>query len=171
MKITKKKPIVYLAQNKALHKARAQLGLSVEELRLMAGAINLNIASISRLSLTQRKELIDRLNAMGAQVRNPSLSEYDLAEEKGKVARFPVPTAKQMKILDALADQVHWREADGYLRFCHKTIKAPAPRNHREVTTLLLALRSLLKQQQKKSIASVASLESIATDATTQPTQ
>jgi len=146
----KKKPIVYYAQNKALHKARAQLGLSVEELRLMAGALNLGIASISRLSLTQRAQLIDRLNALGAQVRNPQLTEYDLAEENGKVTRFPVPTAKQITILAALAARIEWREADGYLRFCHKTIKAPAPRNHREVTTLLLALRSLLKQQQDR---------------------
>lgn len=143
----KKRPVVYYAQNKALHKARAQLGLSVDELRTMASAINLGIESISRLSLAQRAALIERLNGMGAKVRNPIPTSYDLAEEKGKVIRFPALSEKQLKMLEDLAAHVTWREADGYLRFCHKTIKAPAPRNHREVTTLRLALQSMLRQQ------------------------
>lgn len=154
MASVRRKPIVYYAQNKALHNARAQLGLSLDELRLMAGSINLGIGSISRLSLTQRKDLLDRLLALGARIRNPEITQYDLAEEErakgGKIAHFPVPTAKQIVKLNALAEQIHWRAEDGYLRFCHKLIKAPAPRNHREVTIMRLALQSLLKQQQEK---------------------
>lgn len=35
----KAKPILYLAQNRQIHKAAAQLGLGLEELRDMAGAL------------------------------------------------------------------------------------------------------------------------------------
>jgi hypothetical protein len=50
-------------------------------------------------------------------------------------------------MVDSLAAQIRWHETDGYLRFCHKIIKAPRPRNSREVTTLRLALESLMSQQ------------------------
>ena len=151
-----KKPSVYYAQNTAIHKARAQLGLSIDDVRAIAGTLNLGVQSISRLTLTQREALIARLIALGATVRNPSLTPYDLEEEDririGKVARFPVPTPRQSRALAALAAQYRWREADGYLRFCYKTIKAAAPRNHREVTTLRLALQSLIRQQRASDI-------------------
>jgi hypothetical protein len=41
------------------------------------------------------------------------------------------------------------KEKDGFLRFCHKIIKASRPRNSREVTTLRLALESILDQQHR----------------------
>jgi hypothetical protein len=50
-------------------------------------------------------------------------------------------------MLDALAAKVHWRERDGYLRFCYKLFRAPRPRISKEVTRLRLALESLLAQQ------------------------
>ena len=50
-------------------------------------------------------------------------------------------------MLDTLASQVDWREQDCYLRFCHKILRAPRPRNSREITKLRLALESLLIQQ------------------------
>ncbi len=56
-------------------------------------------------------------------------------------------------MLDTLASQVHWREQDGYLRFCHKILRAPRPRNSREVTKLCLALQSLIVQQENADTA------------------
>jgi hypothetical protein len=124
--------------------------MSLDDLRAKAGELNLGIASLSKLSLVQRHALLAELNRCGAQVQNPAITRYDEEEElraKGKLRRFPYVTTAQLKMLDVLAAQVRWREQDGYLRFCYKTIKAPAPRNGREVTTLRLALQSLIKQQ------------------------
>ncbi len=75
------KPKVYELQNKAIHKARAELeaagvfqeGKSLEACRFMAGQINLGIQSVSRLSLPQREKLIEMLKDMGATVRNPHI--------------------------------------------------------------------------------------------------
>ena len=148
----KAKPAVYSAQQKAIWRAASQLGIGLDDLRALAAQINLGIASLSSLSLQQRHLLIEDLRAKGATVRNPALNNYDLEEEyrlnsKGKVRRLPLVSTKQLAMLSALAAQVTWREHDGYLRFCHKQIHAPAPRNQREVTKLRLALQSLIAQQ------------------------
>lgn len=87
---------------------------------------------------------------MGATVRNPHVYESYLKAEsgrRGKVVGFPTPKEHQLRMVDALAAQIRWRETDGYLRFCHKIIKAPRPRNSKEITTLRLALQSMIDQQ------------------------
>ena len=63
----------------------------------------------------------------------------DAAAGKGNVVGLSAPKEHQVRMVDTLAAQIRWRETDGYLRFCHKIIKAPRPRNSREVTTLRLA--------------------------------
>mgnify|MGYP003393906337 FL=1 len=150
---------VYAIQNTAIHAARAELekmgvieaGRSMEMCRYLAGKINLGIESISSLSLKQREQLIDMLIEMGATVRNPHVYtsdlSYDNAVKSGRVVGFSTPKETQLRMVDALAAQVVWRQHDGYLRFCYKVIKAPRPRNSREVTTLKLALQSLLDQK------------------------
>ena len=57
------------------------------------------------------------------------------------------PKEHQLRMFDTLVSQVHWREQNGYLRFCHKILRAPRPRNSREVTKLPLALQSIIQQQ------------------------
>ena len=152
---------VYNLQNFAIHKAIAQLECKgvldpcagLDQVRAMAAEINLGIASISKLSLDQRRKLIDRLMAMGAQVKNPVIYDSDRAAEDGgskksrKVIGFRRISEGQLRMLDALAGQIHWREKDGYLRFCHKLINGPRPLNQRQVTTLRAALQSILSQQ------------------------
>ena len=149
------KPILYLAQNRQIHKAAQQLGLGLEELRDMAGALNLGIRSLSTLSLDQRQELIERLASLGGQIRNPAVTDYDRQQatgngQRGKVVRFPSLSDKQRKLIDDLASKVQWREDDGFARLCHKQIKAAYPRNNREVTKIRLALQSLIRQQEDK---------------------
>ncbi len=154
---------VYKLQNVAIHVARAQLEAAgvldpwagLDQIRQMAADINLGIASISRLSLDQRRKLIDKLNAMGAQVKNPFIYDSDRKAEgsgsgdKGprKVILYSRVTEDQLRMLDILASKVHWHTQDGYLRFCHKIIKCPRPLNSRQVTTIRLALASLIEQQ------------------------
>ena len=94
---------------------------------------------------------------MGAQVRNPHIYDSDLREERlaagskepRKIILFSEPKEDQLRMLDTLASQIHWREQDGYLRFSYKILCAPRPRNSREVTKLRLTLQSLISQQQK----------------------
>lgn len=152
---------VYDIQNKAIHTARAELekkgvldkGKSLEACRYLAGKINLGIESLSRLSLKQREALINMLIEMGATVRNPHVYESDLKAEAvrggSKVVGFSAPKEDQLRMIDSLAAQIRWRETDGYLRFCHKIIKAPRPRNSKEITTLRLALLSIIDQQRR----------------------
>lgn len=150
------KPSLYIIQNKAIHKAGAQLGLSLEDLRDKAGEINGGVRSLSKLSLSQRQELLQHLIGLGARVRNPHVYASDIKGEGKKVVAFPQPTEKQLRTCDTIAAQIHWREADGYRLFCFKLLKSARPRNHREVTKLKLALLSLRKQQQEKKKAEVA---------------
>jgi hypothetical protein len=84
---------------------------------------------------------------VAAQVKNPVM--YDSDRPAGNVAPFTKTSEEQVRMLDTLASQVRWREKDGYLRFCYKVIKAPRPRNSREVTTFRLALESLRSQQKQ----------------------
>jgi hypothetical protein len=140
---------VYKLQNVAIHAARAQLeaqgildpwsGLD----QMIAAELNLGIRS--RLNIEQRRALIDRLIEMVAEVKNPVI--YDSDRPAGNIAPFTKTSEEQLRMIDTLASQVRWREKDGYLRFCYKVIKAPRPRNSREVTTLRLALDSLRSQQ------------------------
>jgi len=154
-------------QNIAIHAARAQLeeqGVldpwnGLEQIRDMAGDLNRGIRSISRLSLDQRRALIDKLNEKGAQVKNPFIYDSDRkterefsGEKQRKILPFRGPKEGQLRMLDALAARICWREQDGYIRFCRKLIKAPRPRNSREVTTLRLAMESILNQQTTKEL-------------------
>jgi len=154
---------VYYLQNKAIQKARFELervgtfqkSTGLDEIREMAGQINLGIESISRLSLKQREVLIDKLKEKGAHVRNPHIYDSDLREEQAlslskqprKIALFRFPGESQLRMLDTLAARIHWRSEDGYLLFCYKTIKSPRPRNNREVTKIRAALMSMIEQQ------------------------
>lgn len=156
-----KKSNVYKLQNVAIHKARAQLAengvlnpwSSLDEIREMAAALNLGIHSISKLSLEQRRDLIDQLIAKGAEVKNPVIYPGDLKAEAArsgytrKVIVYSRVTDEQLQMLDTLAGRITWREKDGYLRFCYKMLKGPRARNSKEVTRLRLALQSIISQQ------------------------
>jgi len=153
----------YKVQNSAIHTARAQLermGLldpwnGLEQIRDMAGELNLGIRSISRLSLDQRRALIDKLNEMGAQVKNPFIYDSDRKadgarsgkKQSGKIILYSRVTEDQLRMLDILASRIQWHTPDGYLRFCYKLIKCARPLNSRQVTTVRLALASLVDQQ------------------------
>jgi hypothetical protein len=58
---------LYKRQNRMIHLARAQLGMSLDECRDVARGISAK-GSISSLSLPQRWELIEVLKARGADV-------------------------------------------------------------------------------------------------------
>ena len=85
-----RRPQVYYLQNRAIHKARAQLESKgvldpwsgLNQIREIAAELNLGIRSVSKLSLKQREALIDRLKAMGATIRNPHLYDSDMAAEQ-----------------------------------------------------------------------------------------
>ncbi|HWO42636.1 MAG TPA: hypothetical protein VNO43_12620 [Candidatus Eisenbacteria bacterium] len=158
---------VYKLQNIAIHAARAQLeerGIldpwaGLDQVRDIAAELNLGIRSISKLSLEQRRALIDRLIDMGAQVKNPIIYDSDLRAEEArsgkreprKVLVYSRVTEEQQRLLDTLAGQIQWRQPDGYVRFCYKLFRAPRPRNSKEVTRLRIALQSILAQQNKNT--------------------
>ena len=161
------RPQAYYLQNRAIFKAAAELeakgvlpaGGSLDAVRRLAGEINPGVESISRLSLKQREILIDKLRELGATARNPHVYASDLAVdaarsgEKGRrVIPFPSPKEAQLRMLDALAARIRWKEENGYRRFCEKQIGAPRPRNNREVTRLRLAMESMIDQEKKESV-------------------
>lgn len=160
------KPVnVYSLQNRAIHAARAQLEVAgildpwsgLEQIRNMAGEINGGIQSVSRLSLEQRRLLIERLIEKGASVKNPILYPSDFKAEaarsgrKSNVLAFSRVTEKQLRMLDALASRVHWPRPDSCQRFCIKLFNAPRPRNRKEVDRLAAILRSMTKRQGSKA--------------------
>jgi len=156
---------VYKLQNVTIHTARQQLEAAgvlnpwsgLDQIREMAAEINSGIASISKLSLEQRRELIDRLIEKGAQVKNPFIYDSDLRTEaakagvKRKVLNFRGVSEKELRLMDALAAQVHWKDLGGYARLCDKVIKGPRPKNRKELTAVCAALRSMIKRQEARS--------------------
>lgn len=71
-----KKENFYLQQNRAIHKARAQLAMSLDDCRELARQLSGN-ASLSSLTAYQRWQLVEELRAKGARVFNPPLPEGD----------------------------------------------------------------------------------------------
>jgi hypothetical protein len=65
---------IYIKQNKVLHLARQQLGMTLDELRQIARGIG-EKPSISSLSLEQRRDLIELLIQAGANVENVMLPD------------------------------------------------------------------------------------------------
>jgi hypothetical protein len=65
---------LYQRQNRKIHQARSQLGMSLDDCRELAKDIG-GKASISALTLEQRWELIEILKAKGARVFNPPITE------------------------------------------------------------------------------------------------
>jgi hypothetical protein len=64
---------LYGCQNRAIHKGRNELNMSLDDCRELARQIG-GKPSISSLSLEQRWELIEELKSKGARVFNPPLS-------------------------------------------------------------------------------------------------
>lgn len=164
-----KKPHIYYLQNQTIHRARAQLeekGIldpwsSLEQVRDLAAELNLGLRSVSKLSLKQRETLIEKLKAMGVQVKNPHIYPSDLEEERHlsgskdprKIVLFNAVGEGAQRMLDTLASKIFWRAPDGFKALCLKLIGSERPRNSREVTKLRLVLQSILDQQLKARAA------------------
>ena len=160
-----KKLLVYDLQNAAIHEARRQLAeagvldprSSLDQVRQMAAEINNGIASISKLSLEQRRELIERLIEKGALVNNPNFYNSDLKAEAArsgrmrKVVRLLTVSESQQRLIDTLAAQVNWPNQDSLQRLCFKLFKATEPRNHREVKQLCAVLESIIERDKLRA--------------------
>lgn len=156
---------VYKLQNRAIHEARRQLerkGIispwaSLDQIREMAAELNHGILSISKLSLDQRRSLIEKLIEMGANVKNPILYDSDLRAEtagrgvKRKVLEFTQLTEKQLRWVDGLAAQVQWSHANDYARLQNKLFGGQ-PKTSKQLQRLAHVVRGILnKQGQGKS--------------------
>lgn len=71
---------IYARQNRAIHAARAQLFMDLDDCRELARAIS-GKPSISGMNLRERWELIEIMRSKGARVLNPSLREI---QERGR---------------------------------------------------------------------------------------
>jgi hypothetical protein len=155
-----RRPKVYYLQNVAIHEARRQLeginainsSAGLDAIRELSGEINGGLRSISKLSLQQRRFLIERLIEKGARVRNPHIYASDLASEAAlggsrKILSFSRVTERQLRMLDTLATRIIWQRPDSYEHLCVKLFNATVPRNNKEATQLAAILRSMIEQQ------------------------
>jgi len=71
---------LYLRQNSAIHKARAQLGMEVDDVRAIAKEL-WGVASLSVLPPLERWELIGELKLQGANVYNPPIPKAHVKAE------------------------------------------------------------------------------------------
>jgi hypothetical protein len=72
---------IYLSQNRMIHMARSQIGMSLDDCRAFASDL-FGTSSISSLSPKQRWKLIEALIAKGADVHNPPLSKGKVRAEE-----------------------------------------------------------------------------------------
>lgn len=156
---------VYKFQNSAIHEARSQLeekGIldpwaSLDQLREMAAEINGGIRSVSRLSLEERRELIDQLIELGANVRNPGIYDSDLKTEaaargvKRKVLNFTQVTEKQLRWVDGLAARVQWSNPNAYTCLQERLLGVPRPRTKKQLQRLAYVIRGILNKQEKNA--------------------
>lgn len=87
------KKALYGRQNKAIHTARAQLGMNLDECRELARRIG-GKPSISSLNLAQRRELIDVMKSRGANVHNPPLPKAHAPSRGRRKSRADGPAEK-----------------------------------------------------------------------------
>lgn len=121
MKANEKKEPFYLQQNRALHIARAQLGMDIDDCRELARQLS-GKASLSSLTTFQRWQLIEDLRSKGAKVYNPPVLDVKplTAEEVYPMRlsywkrRFPNPRPGY-----ASAWQLAWIQALWELNFDH----------------------------------------------------
>lgn len=158
---------VYKLQNSAIHEARRQLESSgaldpwqsLEQIRGMAAEINQGVASISKLSLEQRRDLIDQLIEKGARVKNPSFYESDLKAEsarsgrKRKVLKLTRVNERQRRLIDTLAAQIVWPHSDSLQSLCLKLFNASEPRNSKEVKHVVAVLNEIIERDKKRAAA------------------
>ena len=83
---------LYSWQNRKIHQARNQLGMSLDDCRYLARQLS-GKPSISSLSLKQRWELIEILKEKGARIYNLPLSKI-LEPQKGSHTVAPGPPAE-----------------------------------------------------------------------------
>jgi len=100
---------IYSWQNRKIHRARNQIGMSLDDCRELARQLN-GKASISSLSLRQRWELIEILNQKGARIYNLPLSRVT-APQKGSHTVAPGPPSETYS-----AHLVYWNERFPRLR-------------------------------------------------------
>lgn len=78
----------YNRQNRKIHKARAQLSMSLDDCRELARQIG-GKPSISSLTLKQRWILIEELKAKGAKVYNPALPKTKVSDSLRETDESP----------------------------------------------------------------------------------
>jgi len=100
---------LYSWQNRKIHRARNQLGMSLEDCRELARQIS-GRASISSLSIKQRWELIEILKAKGAKIYNLPLSKT-IGAQKGSHTVDPGPPQERYS-----AHLKYWNERFPRLR-------------------------------------------------------
>jgi len=83
---------IYSWQNRKIHRARNQIGMSLDDCRELARQLS-GKASISSLSLRQRWELIEILKEKGATIYNMPLSKI-LGPQRGSHTVAPGPPAE-----------------------------------------------------------------------------
>ncbi|MEW6666223.1 MAG: hypothetical protein AB1512_13520 [Thermodesulfobacteriota bacterium] len=91
-KTEKSEHSIYGRQNRAIHAARMQLFMDLDDCRELARSIN-GKPSLSGLSLRQRWELIEVLKGKGARVLNPSLREIRESNEINPKDVYPAKLA------------------------------------------------------------------------------
>ena len=71
---------LYLRQNRAIHKARAQLGMELDDVRAIVKEL-WGVASLRVLPPLERWDLIEELKLRGADVYNPPISKAHVKAE------------------------------------------------------------------------------------------
>jgi len=72
---------LYQWQNRKIHQARAQIGMTLDDCRELAREIG-GKASISSLTLQERWKLIEELKSKGARIFNPPLGEHRFSKRE-----------------------------------------------------------------------------------------
>lgn len=133
-----------LAQNSKIWALKGEMFLSEDNLRDIVEQVT-GERSISRLSMQQAREVLDRLEGYKKRQKK---TEKEARKKTGNI--ILIANTKQQTMIRILADKVKWKYPDGFQRFLKSRLGLDAIKTNEDVTAVKKALENIINTQHRK---------------------
>jgi hypothetical protein len=130
-------------QTKIIHIAKAQLGLSDDDYGLILRS-RYGRTSSKFLTFREAHNLIEYLKTLGFRVK-PKTAKPRRAPAPANVVFLASP--EQMRMIDALRNEIQWRYNDGYERWLSRYLKIADVQTNLQARRAIEGLKGLVRSQ------------------------
>ncbi len=134
-------------QKQLIHLGLAELGIDDETYRQMLARYGVD--TCTKLQYGQASALIDDLVKKGFKIKRKR-TRTRITDTRGNVHYLPTP--QQLRIIEHLRHDVHWRVHDGYHRWVEKFLGRTYIKTEREAQKVIEALKAMKKRQQEEFV-------------------